>query len=77
MARQTESPTGGDRKRNTNVVDAVKDANSGLSQGGFTRFVHKYNHNDVMRSPTTSSRDYKPQAQKIIINKGLAGKIKD
>jgi hypothetical protein len=76
MARQTESPTGGDRKRNTNVVDAVKNCNSGLeTDGGFTRFVQRFNHNDVMRSPTTSSRDYKPQAQKIKINKGIAGKI--
>lgn len=77
MSKQTESPSGGERKRNTQVVDAVKDANSGMSGGGFTRFVHKFNHNDVMRSPTTSSGDYRQQAQKIKIPKGIAGKISD
>ena len=75
MARQTESPSGGERKQNTQVVDAVKDANSGMSGGGFTRFVQKFNHNDVMSSPTTSSGSYRQQAQKIKIPKGIAGKI--
>jgi hypothetical protein len=73
--KQTESPTGGERKRNTNVVDSVKDANSGLSEGGFYRPVGKFNHNDVMHSPTTSSKDFREQAQKIKIPKGIAGKI--
>ncbi len=77
MSRQTESPTGGERKRNTNVVDAVKDANSGMSGGGFTRFVHKFNHNDVMSSPTTSSSSYRQQAQKVKIPKGIGGKINE
>jgi hypothetical protein len=72
---QRESPSGGERKRNTNVVDAVKEANSGISQGGFTRFVQRFNRNDEMRSPTTSSKDCKPQEQKIKINKGIAGKL--
>ena len=55
----------------------MKDANSGLkSEGGFTRFVHKFNHNDVMSSPTTSSGSYQQQAQKIKIPKGIAGKIR-
>jgi len=76
MSRQTESPSGGERKRNVNVVDSVKDANSGIKNGGFTRFVHKFNHNDEMKSPTTSSGSYREQAQKIIIPKGIAGKIK-
>ena len=75
MGKQTESPSGGERKLSAFVVDAVKDANSGLSGGGFTRFVQKFNHNDVMRSPTTSSKDYRQQAQKIRIPKGIAGKI--
>jgi hypothetical protein len=75
MGRQTESPSGGQRSINTNVADAVKEANSGLNQGGFSRFVQRFNRNDEMRSPTTSSKDYKPQEQKIKINKGIAGKL--
>jgi len=73
--RQTESPSGGERKVFNDVVDSVKDANSGLSGGGFTRFVHRFNHNGVMSSPTTSSESYRNQPQKIKIPKGIAGKI--
>lgn len=76
MSRQTESPSGGERKQNTQVVDAVKDANSGLSGGGFYRPVQKFNSNGVMQSPTTSSKDCRQTEQKVIINKGIAGKIK-
>lgn len=75
MSRQTESPSGGERKVFNDVVDAVKESNSGMSGGGFTRFVHKFNHNDVMKSPTTSSESYRQQAQKVKIPKGIAGKI--
>ena len=75
MSKSLESPTGGERKQFNDVVDNVKDANSGLKDGGFTRFVHKFNHNDVMSSPTTSSGSYRQQAQKIKIPKGIAGKI--
>ena len=76
MARQTESPSGGERKRNTNVVDAVKDANSGLSQGGFNRPVQRFNSNGVMDSPTTSAGNVKEKAQSIKPNRGFAGRIK-
>jgi hypothetical protein len=72
-----ESPTGGPRQQNTQVVDEVRPARSGLKNAGFMRFVHTFNGNDVYRSPTTSSEDCRPQAQKIIINKGIAGKIKE
>ena len=75
MSKSLESPTGGERKQFNDVVDNVKDANSGLKDGGFTRFVHKFNHNDVMSSPTTSSGSYRQQAKKIKIPKGIAGKI--
>lgn len=73
--KNLESPTAGERRNNTQVVDSVKEANSGLSEGGFTRFVHKFNHNDTNKSPTTTSRDYRPQEQKVKIPKGIAGKI--
>lgn len=76
MGKYTESPSGGDRHRHSQAEDAVKPANSGLSEGGFTRFVHRFNRNDEMRSPTTSSNDYRGQAQKVVIPKGIAGKIK-
>lgn len=75
MAKYTESPSGGSRHENTYPVDAVKEANSGLSKGGFTRFVHTFNNNDVMKSPTTSSKDCRQTEQKIKIPKGIAGKI--
>lgn len=76
MSKYTESPSGGERHENTYPVDAVKEANSGLKNGGFMRFTHKFNHNEVMRSPTTSSDDVRTQEQKIKINRGIAGKIK-
>jgi hypothetical protein len=76
MARQTESPSGGERKINTQVVDSVKPANSGLSEGGFYRPVQKFNRNGVMDSPTTSSREFRQQPQEIKPNRGFAGKIK-
>lgn len=79
MSKWRESPSGGDtRPAAENVIqDAVKKPNSGLDPdcGGFTRFVHKFNNNDEMRSPTTTSRDCRPMAQKIKIPKGIAGKI--
>lgn len=75
--KQTESPSGGTRERNTDVVDAVKEANSGLSEGGFARKVFPFNRNGVMDSPTTTSRKFKAKDQQIIINKGLAGKIRE
>ena len=64
MSKSLESPTGGERKQFNDVVDNVKDANSGLKDGGFTRFVHKFNHNDVMSSPTTSSGSYQTASAK-------------
>jgi hypothetical protein len=72
-----ESPTGAVRQQNAQVNDQVEPARSGLKNGGFMRFVHTFNGNDVYRSPTTSSEDCRPQAQKILINKGIAGKIKE
>lgn len=75
MARQTESPTGGERKQNTQVVDQVKEANSGISDYGFYRPVGKFNTNDVMKSPTTSSETCRQSGQKIKIPKGIGGKI--
>jgi hypothetical protein len=73
--KNLESPTAGERRENTQVVDSVKESNSGLSEGGFTRMVHKFNNNATNKSPTTTSRDFRPQEQKVIINKGIAGKI--
>jgi len=71
-----ESPSGGVRKLGAWVKDQVKDANSGLSEGGFFRGVHKFNTNSVERSPTTSSNDCRgSMEQKIRIKKGIAGKI--
>lgn len=75
MSRQQESPTGGERKINTQVVDAVKPANSGIEQGGFYRPVQKFNRNGVMDSPTTSSNDFRSQPQRVKIPKGIGGKI--
>ncbi len=71
-----ESPTGGSRQVNTQVVDQVEKAHSGLSEGGFYRPVGRFNRNEVMRSPTTSSKDFRGKDQEVIINKGIAGKIK-
>jgi hypothetical protein len=71
-----ESPTGGSRQTNVNVVDQVEKTHSGLSEGGFYRPVGRFNRNEVMRSPTTSSKDFRGKDQEIIINKGIAGKIK-
>lgn len=71
-----ESPSGGARKEHSWVQDEVKPANSGLKNGGFTRFVQKFNTNSVERSPTTSSGDCRgSMEQKIKIPKGIAGKI--
>lgn len=71
-----ESPSGGQRHDNVFVQDANKDANSGLTNAGFMRFVHKFNRNGVMDSPTTSSGRYRGMDQQVKINKGIAGKIK-
>ena len=71
-----ESPAGGVREQNTQVVDAVSKANSGLTDGGFTRMVHKFNTNPVEKSPTTSSNECRPTEQKIRIPRGIAGKIR-
>jgi hypothetical protein len=76
MSKYTESPSGGERHDSQYPVDAVKPANSGLKNGGFMRFIHPFNHNDVMMSPTTSSDEVRTQEQKIKINKGIGGKIK-
>lgn len=73
--KNLESPTAGERRNNTQVVDSVKEANSGLSEGGFYRPVGKFNSNGVMQSPTTSSKDCRPTQQKVRIPKGIAGKI--
>ena len=73
--KNLESPTAGERRPNTHVVDSVKESNSGMMDGGFTRMVHKFNTNDVMKSPTTSSKDCRQTEQKIKIPKGIAGKI--
>ncbi len=75
MARQTESPTGGERKINTQVVDQVKEPNSGVNDYGFYRPIGKFNSNGEMKSPTTSSETCRPSAQKIKIPKGIGGKI--
>ncbi len=76
MSKYTESPSGGARQNNRDVVDAVKPSNSGLEQGGFYRPVQKFNHNGVMESPTTSAGDYREQAQRIKPNRGFGGKIR-
>lgn len=74
--KNLESPTGGERKVNTQVVDAVSKSNSGLSEGGFTRMIHKFNHNGETQSPTTTARDYRAQEQKVKPHRGFAGNIK-
>lgn len=71
-----ESPSGGTRMLHGWVQDDVKDPNSELEHGGFTRFVHKFNNNSNMRSPTTSSTDCRPVEQRYKPNRGFAGKIK-
>jgi hypothetical protein len=73
--KNLESPTAGERRNNTQVVDSVKESNSGMMDGGFYRPVQRFNSNDVMKSPTTSSGECKQSPQKIKINKGIAGKI--
>lgn len=75
MAKYTESPSGGARHENTYPVDAVKESNSGMSQGGFYRPVQKFNSNGEMESPTTSAGNFKEKAQRIKPNRGFAGKI--
>jgi hypothetical protein len=75
MPKYTESPSGGERHDNGWVQDANKPANSGLKNGGFMRFTHTFNNNDVMKSPTTSSGECKQTAQKVKIPRGL-GRMK-
>ena len=73
--KNLESPTAGERRTNVNVVDSVKESNSGLSEGGFYRPIQKFNSNGESKSPTTSSNECRPSAQKVKPNRGFAGKI--
>lgn len=76
MSKYTESPSGGARHENVYPVDAVKESNSGLSQGGFFRPVQKFNNNGEMDSPTTTAKNFKEKAQRIKPNRGFAGTVK-
>jgi hypothetical protein len=74
--KYTESPSGGKRHENTYPVDAVKNSNSGLKEGGFYRPVQRFNNNGEMESPTTSAGSFKEKAQRIKPNRGFGGSIK-